>query len=204
MIYSISGKVVVTEPGYVVLETGGIGYKISVSGNTLGCVARKKNDGDVRLLTHMAIRDDAVELYGFFSQEELTSFKMLLSVSGVGPKGALALLSHLSPEKFALAVVTADSKMLSGAQGIGKRTAERIILELKDKISKDSCVGISETSDENVDMHGNADIRTDAVNTLIVLGYTRGEAVAALRGIDFSDVTLEQAIKDALKKLMKQ
>lgn len=203
MIYSVSGKVVVAEPGYVVLETGGIGYKISVSGNTLGSVAGKRDNGDVRLLTHLVVRDDAVELYGFFSQEELTSFKMLLSVSGVGPKGALALLSHLSPEKFALAVATADSKMLSGAQGIGKRTAERIILELKDKIAKDSYATLSET-DETPDTIGSNDNRTDAVNTLIVLGYTKNEAIAALRGIDFSAVTLEQAIKDALKKLMRQ
>lgn len=204
MIYSVKGKVAVTEPGYVVLETGGIGYKISVSGNTLGHVAAKKDDGEVKLFTHLAVREDAIDLYGFYSSEELAAFKMLLSVSGVGPKGALAVLTLLSPEKFALAVATADSKTLSGAQGIGKRTAERIILELKDKIAKDLSAVAVTGSDEVVSAPQDGDKQADAINTLIVLGYTRNEAITSLRGINFASLTLEQIIKEALKKLMKQ
>lgn len=204
MIYSVKGKVAVTEPGYVVLETGGIGYKISVSGNTLGHVAAKKDDGEVKLFTHLAVREDAVELYGFYSSEELAAFKMLLSVSGVGPKGALAVLTLLSPEKLALAVAAEDSKTLSGAQGIGKRTAERIILDLKDKIAKDIPAATVTAADEAVDVSQNGDKHTDAVNTLIVLGYTRSEAISSLRGINLAELTLEQIIKEALKKLMRQ
>ena len=133
MFYYVRGELVLAEPGTAVIDCGGVGYKLSVSDNTLGKIsnADKKN---VLLYTYMYIREDAVDLIGFATQEELSAFKMLITVSGVGPKAAISILSQLSPSKLAIAVCTEDKKAISQANGIGPKTAARIILELKDKL----------------------------------------------------------------------
>lgn len=138
MFYSVTGKVILTEAGTVVLETGGIGYRLTVSGRTLGYAAEHSKEDAVRLFTHLSVREDALELFGFCDQSELSVFRQLISVSGVGPKAAISILTQLSPQEFVLAVMSSDYKALSRAQGIGKRIAERVILELKDKISKEA------------------------------------------------------------------
>src|SRR5690606_24561258 len=133
--YYISGELVHTERNMAVIDAGGVGYKLTVSSTALGKLAGKT--GKVKLYTYLSVRDDALELYGFYSVEEASVFRMLITVSGVGPKAAMSILSTMSPEQFALAVTAGDAKALSKAPGVGPKTAARIILELKDKLSKE-------------------------------------------------------------------
>lgn len=201
MFYSITGKVIHTDAGSVVLEAGGIGYRLTVSGRTLGYAADGASKGDVRLYTYLSVREDGIELFGFRDESELDLYKKLISVSGVGPKMGIALLSALSPEEIALAVGGGDYRMLTRAQGVGKRTAERIILELRDKLGAMPAGGGAEDIGAAAAPQdpGKAE---DAESTLLVLGYGRAEIAAALRGIDMQALSLEGIIKAALKKLM--
>ncbi len=199
MFYQLNGELVLTEVSVAVIDCGGVGYKLTVSGNTLGKISGRKGER-IRLFTHLAVRDDDMELFGFFEQEELSAFRMLLSVSGVGPKAAMSILTLLTPAKFALAVTTDDTKLISRAQGVGPKTSARIILELKDKISKK----ISAEPGDELKIVSKTDNKfTDAQNTLLVLGYSRTEAVSVLRGIDTAALELEDIIKEALKKMLK-
>lgn len=161
----------------------------------------------VTLFTHLAVREDDLELFGFASQAELSSFRMLLSVSGVGPKAAMAVLSLLTPEKFALAVCTDDRKTISRANGIGPKTAARIILELKDKMLRenggaipDAPAGAAQASAQGGNGKGKLG---EAIDALTVLGYSRPEALAALKPVDTEKLELEEIIRAALKNLMK-
>ena len=201
MFYSITGKVIHTAPGAVVIETGGVGYRLTVSGRTLGYAAEGAARGDVRLYTYLSVREDGVELFGFRDEAELDLYRKLVSVSGVGPRMGIAILSALSPEEIATAVGGGDYKMLTRAQGVGKRTAERIILELRDKLG-----GIPEAAGDGetgaVYAPQDPGKASDAESTLTVLGYGRAEIAAALRGIDMQSMSLEDIIKAALKKLM--
>lgn len=199
MYYYISGELILADPAMAVIDAGGVGYRIFISGNTLGKLAGKVG-AKVRLYTHFSVKEDAMELYGFYTEEELASFRMLISVSGVGAKSAISILSLMSPERFAAAVVNGDSKAISKAQGIGNKTAQRIILELKDKIGKEIAVSDEDAAVETVaSSHGNM---SEATNALMVLGYTRSEAAFALKGLDPSS-NLETLIRQALTKLMK-
>ncbi len=201
MYYYISGELALAEPNTAVVDACGVGYKMTISGNTLGYLAGKLG-GKVKLYTHLSVREDAMELYGFASLEELSAFRMLISVSGVGAKSAVSILSLMSPERFATAVMTGDSKSISKAQGIGAKTAARIVLELKDKVGKELSAeeGMEVfDSDNNNEKSNNF---TEAVNALMVLGYSRAEAMYALKGQDTKD-DIETLIKKALTKLMK-
>ena len=133
MFYYVKGELVMTDPQSAVVDCGGVGYKLTVSMNTLSRLTELGKK--VCLYTHFSVREDAVELFGFYDTEELYAFRLLISVSGVGPKAAIAILSLLSPAKFAVAVSTGDTKTLSKASGVGAKTAARIVLELKDKVS---------------------------------------------------------------------
>lgn len=193
MFYYIKGTLVHTDPSSAVIDTGGVGYKMTVSASTLSQIAGLKND--VKLYTYMAVREDAVDLFGFYTLEELSLFKLLITVSGVGPKAAMGVLSAFTPERFAIVVGNEDVKALSKANGVGAKTAARIILELKDKVAKEI------TSSKSVQITTGGAV-TDALNALMVLGYTKAEATTALSGISPS-LSLEDMIKEALKKLMK-
>ena len=155
----------------------------------------------------MAVREDGIELFGFASEEELSAFKMLISVSGVGPKAAISVLSTLTPEKLALAVCTEDKKAISQASGIGPKTAARIILELKDKLKAlnvadaEAAAG-TDSSEMYVGTDGKGKL-SDAQDALSVLGYSRSEALRALQSIDTQNLELDDIIRLALKKLMK-
>ena len=201
MFYYISGKLVRLEPTFAVVDVGGIGYKLTVSGTTYEAMPPRSvtDPPQVTLYTHLAVREDDIELYGFATQAELSSFRMLLTVSGVGPKAALAVLSLLSPEKFALAVCTDDRKTISRANGVGPKTAARIILELKDKMLKENGGAISAAPSAPA---GRGKL-SEAVDALIVLGYSRPEALAALKTVDTDRLELEAIIRAALKNLMK-
>lgn len=207
MFYYIHGTLALLEETFAVVEAAGVGYKLTISRTTHDAMPPHltvDTPPRVKILTHMAVREDGVELFGFATQEELSAFKLLISVSGVGPKAAMSILSLLTPEKFALAVCSDDRKTISKASGIGPKTAARIILELKDKLT-------SEVTAQGVDVTatavggkagGSSAVLHDAVEALMVLGYSRSEAMDALRGIDPA-LSLEDMIRLALKKLMR-
>lgn len=180
--------------GYVVLDVGGIGYKLSTS---LQSLQKAGNPGEkATFYTYLYIREEILELYGFASAEERATFELLISVSGVGPKAALNILSCVSSANLALAIVTNDTKTITKAQGVGPKLAQRIILELKDKIKTKDLVA----KDDGFVPEGSLD--NDAVDALIVLGYTQADAVRAIKDVP-EGTSLEDTIKFALKQLMK-
>ena len=203
MFYYIRGELVLAEPGTAVIDCGGVGYKLSISDNTLGKISNADNKKNVMLYTHMYIREDALDLIGFATKDELSAFKMLRSVSGVGPKAAMSILSLLSVEKFALAVSSQDAKAISKAQGIGPKTAARIVLELKEKVAKEfaavqSDMGGSDFFMEETSASGGN--FAEAEKALMVLGYTKAEAQTALKGVP-PTATLEEMVSAALRKM---
>lgn len=198
MFYYVKGTLAVCEGSTAVIDCGGVGYKLTVSDMTFSRVAGKIG-AEVMLYTYLSVREDAVELFGFYSNDELSAFKMLITVSGVGPKAAMAILSIMTPEKFAFAVSTGDVKSISKATNVGKRTAERIILELKDKVSKELSAIDTDTG-EVFSPSSEANASAEAVSALMVLGFTKAEAVGALAGVNPAD-PLEKQIKAALGKL---
>lgn len=195
MFYHIKGTITHIEPGFTVIDAGGIGFKCNASINTL---SELTVGNTVTILTYMHIREDIMDLYGFLNPEELNCFKLLLNISGVGPKAALSVLSTVTPQKLAIAVGAADEKPLMAASGIGKKLAQRIILELKDKISGDQAVSSGTAP-------GNAigESMDEAASALAALGYTRSEIYSALNGIDPAGLTAEKIVKKALIGLMK-
>ena len=207
MFYYISGKLAMATPTTAVIDAGGVGYKLTISENTYNSLPPRhtQSEPQTKLFTYMAVREDGIELFGFTSETELSSFKMLLSVSGVGPKAAISILSLLTPERFALAVCTEDRKTISKANGIGPKTAARIILELKDKLMKDTDIGeAAQMSIESASpVKTNSGKLSEAQDALMVLGYTRSEALNVLKNIDTQTLGLEEIIKKALKMLMK-
>ena len=210
MYYYIRGELVASTLNMAVVDAGGVGYKMTVSENTYRSLPRRTDKNPtVTLYTYLSVREDGVELFGFESERELSSFKMLLSVSGVGPKAAMSILSLLTPEKFALAVCTEDKKTISKASGIGPKTAARIILELRDKLMKETSIDEDLSTavlDHSAEAAG-APARgklSEAMDALLVLGYSRAEAQNALKTIDTQTLALEDVIKEALKKLMRQ
>lgn len=211
MFYYVRGKLTVSNPSTAVVEAGGVGYKLTISETTYRTLPRPSmNDPkEVLLYTYFSVREDGVELYGFSGERELSSFKLLLTVSGVGPKAAMSILSIMSPEKFALAVCTEDKKAISKAPGVGPKTAARIILELRDKLMKESGMDDDDLSAAIVDHSGEAagaparGKLAEAQDALIVLGYTRAEAQNALKNINVEALSLEDIIKAGLKQLMK-
>ena len=207
MFYYISGKLAMANPSTAVIDAGGVGYKLTISENTYNSLPPRHtvDSPNVKLYSYMAVREDGIELFGFATETELSSFKMLLSVSGVGPKAAISILSLLTPERFALAVCTEDRKTISKANGIGPKTAARIILELKDKLMKETDLGeAAQASIESISsIKTNSGKLSEAQDALMVLGYSRSEALSVLKNIDTQTLTLEEIIKKALKLLMK-
>lgn len=206
MFYYLKGALVHLENGLAVLDVGGVGYKLTVSGTTYDAMPPNRSVATpptVCLYTHMAVREDDVELFGFATQEELASFKLLISVSGIGPKAAMSILTLLTPEKFALAVCTEDKKTIAKANGIGPKTAARVILELKDKLMKETDLSSPIAASPAASTVGAARGKlSEAVDALVVLGYSRAEASGILKDLDPS-LELEDLIRAALKKLMK-
>ena len=203
MFYYIKGPLTYKDSAFAVIEAGGVGYKMAISQTTFNSLP-PLGTNDVKLFTHLSVREDGIELFGFSSMEELSAFKMLISVSGVGPKVAVSILSFLSPEKFVLAVSSEDAKTLSKASGVGAKTAARIILELKDKLSTLSVEAPTlAASVPDVAASSTSSELSDAIEALSAIGYTRSEIMTALRGVDTSKMSLEEIFKTATKKLMK-
>jgi len=197
----IKGKITYKRNEYVVVEANGIGYKIFTSLSTIQSVGAVGEE--VMMYTHLYVREDIISLYGFSTQEELSMFELLISVSGVGPKVAVSLLSSVTPSKFSLAVITDDIKTLTKAPGIGKKMAQRIVLELKDKIRKEQLVAADGAEEEGV-LTGSENSRIpEAISALMVLGYTPLEASRAVSAVYSDDMDLESIIKNALKGLVR-
>ncbi len=211
MFYYIKGPLVYATPSMAAVEASGVAYKMTISENTYRSLPPRHTADKppvVTLYTHLSVREDGIELFGFGDERELSSFKMLLSVSGVGPKAAMSILSLLTPEKFALAVCTEDKKSISKANGIGPKTAARIILELRDKLMKETSIdddlsaAVMDHSADAPDAPPRGKL-SEAQDALLVLGFTRAEAQNALKTIDVAKLSVEDIIKEALKKLMK-
>ncbi len=206
MFYYISGKLAFASPSAAVIDVGGIGYKLTISENTYNSLPPRhtQESPNLKLFTYMAVREDDIELFGFHSEAELSSFKMLIGVSGVGPKAAISILSLLTPEKFALAVCTEDKKTIAKANGIGPKTAARVILELKDKLIKetDLSAAVNDSIGSSVPTSTSSGKLSEAQDALMVLGYSRSEAQNVLKNIDTQSIGLEEIIKQALKMLM--
>lgn len=197
----IKGKLEAKGSDYLIIEAGGIGYRIYTSLSTIEAAGQKGQE--CKVFTYLYIREDMMSLYGFGSQEELSMFELLLTVSGVGPKAALALLSVVSPSKFGLAVITDDVKSLTRAQGVGTKIAQRIILELKDKIKKQQLALNTNTNFENAAYSAESSRLSEAVSALMVLGYTPAEASQAAAAAYKEELDLETIIKNSLKSLIR-
>lgn len=201
MFYYVKGPVAHTAPFLAVIDCGGVGYACRTTNNTLSRLQKGK---EATLYTYLNVREDAMELYGFSTENELNCFRMLISVSGVGPKAALSILSATTPEGLAMSIITGDEKSLTVAQGIGKKIAQRIILELKDKLAKGQIPTVGGES------YGGTGVTvipenkaSEAAAALAVLGYSQNEIAVALKGIDLETLKLEEIIRQALKKMVK-
>lgn len=200
MFYYVQGTVTHIAPNLAVIDCGGVGYACKTTAHTISSLNRGKVH---KLYTYLYVKEEIFELYGFATEAELNSFQMLIGVSGVGPKAALAILSYNSPEGLAMAIVSGNEKALTSAPGIGKKIAQRIILELKDKMAKGQLtIGGMETFAGGVTIIPE-DKTSEASAALAVLGYSQQEIMLALKGLDLQSLTLEEIIKQCLKKMMK-
>ena len=208
MFYHIAGEYVHAEESFVVIDCGGVGYRLTVSRNTSESLGYPKGGERVKLYTYLQVREDGVELFGFYSEEELDAFRLLITVSGVGPKAAMAILSLFTPEKLAYAVACEDVKAISRANGVGPKTAARVVLDLRDKFKGIPATGTAAPrSGAQPGFGGNSapsgGKMGEALEALTVLGYGRAEVTDALRHIDTSNLSVEQIITAALKYFSK-
>ena len=204
MFHYIRGTLAAIRQGFAVLDAGGVGFRLCVSDNTYQAISKKQNT-EVKLFTYLSVREDGMELFGFFTEAESELFQLLITVSGVGPKAAMAILSVFTPEKFALAVCTDDKKAIAKANGIGPKTAARIILELHDKMANAGDFG-GESGTQMVfpgELPTAGNSLAEAQEALLVLGYNRTEILGVLRGLDTTAMSTEELIRAALKKLMR-
>jgi Holliday junction DNA helicase RuvA len=204
MLAYIKGILEIKTKGYIVVEAGGLGYKIFMPEST---IAKAGNIGDkVQIHTFMRVREDDVSLYGFLTNEELRMFELLLSVSGIGAKGALGILSNITPSQFALAVISNDVAILKKVPGIGPKTAQRAILELKDKLKKDQEIAVAEGEEaSNIEKVIKEDEKVaEAISALKVLGYSKREIVEALQNVELTSLSVEDIIRKGLANLSKK
>ena len=199
MFYYVDGTVSVLQQGLALIDCGGVGYACHTSQNTIG---KLKTGEKARLLTWLNVREGVFELYGFIDEEEKSCFLMLTSVNGVGPKAALSILSVAPPDRLALSIITGDEKMLM--QAPGKKIAQRIVLELRDKMSKEQLETASAASPvAAAAVSGGVNHTQEAVAALMVLGYTQAEALHAMEGLDAAGMEADEIIRQCLKKLVK-
>ncbi len=200
MFYSLTGKVIHIAEQSVALSCGGVGFKCFTTQTTLDSVRRLQNS-EITLFTHLNVREDALDLFGFYTEQELDAFRLLIGVSGVGPKAALSILSQLTPDNFAIAVSSGDAKAITAANGVGPKLAQRVIMELKDKIA-----GVSFISEESSAVSGavsavnNMSNTAEAIAALTALGYSQTEASVAVSKLS-PELSVEELIKGALKNM---
>lgn len=205
MFYHISGELALCEPSLAVIDCGGVGYKITISQMSYDSIVASVGDR-VKLFTHLQVKEDGIELFGFLTKEEIDCFRLLISVSGVGPKAAMAILSMFTPDRFIMCVQSEDSRALSRAPGVGAKTAARIILELRDKCGGVSIAAMERSFAAEVAAHKNTprgSSFTEAADALTALGYSRAEVLDMLKGINTDGLDTAAIISAALKRLAK-
>lgn len=201
MFYSITGRVVHRDTQSVAVETGGVAFQCSTTLSTLKTIGEKGSTAT--LYTYLNVREDALDLFGFATEQEMECFKLLISVSGVGPKAALSILSELTPDKLALCLATGDSKSITRAQGVGPKLAQRVVLELKDKLAKGLELPADSPEIQAAGLAAADGNAAEAVSALTMLGYSQSEAAMAVSKLD-GDLPVEALIKQALKQLARQ
>ena len=202
MISYIKGELISIEDDRVVLDVNGVGFGIFMPAQSMNLLPPIGNE--VRLHTYMNVREDAIQLYGFLTRDDLKVFKLVISVSGIGPKGGLAILSQLTPDDLRFAVMANDAKTIASAPGIGKKTAEKLIIELKDKLSIEEVLNKQIAQDTSVAMLGHTnEIQTEAVQALVALGYNSTDAMRAVKKVTTDEsMTVEDVLKLALKNII--
>lgn len=201
MISYVRGELVAFEEDKVILDVGGIGYGIYMPAGSMGRLPM--TGSEVKLHTYFHVKEDLMQLFGFLTKDELDVFKLVIGVNGIGPKGGLGILSKLTPNDLRFAVMSKDVKAISAAPGIGKKTAEKLILELKDKLSLEDA--LDQSTGQTAAVHVVADhaAQMDAVQALVALGYGNTEAMKAVKKVEISEeTTVEEILKNALKHLM--
>lgn len=203
MIQYIRGELAALEEDRIIVDVGGIGYGIFMSVQSMSSLPPVGSE--VRIYTYLNVKEDAMQLFGFLTRDDLSVFKLLIGVNGIGPKGGQAVLSVLSPDDLRFAVLSNDVKAISAAPGIGKKTAEKVILELKDKLSLEDALdhAVSGQSDNHSVQNGGGKVQSEAVQALVALGYGSTEALKAVKQVEISeDTDVETVLKKALKNMM--
>ncbi len=198
MIYNLKGKLTVCDINFIVVECGGVGFKCFTTLNTVKQIG--KVGSEVNVFTHLSVREDAMDLYAFATPAELDAFKLLITVSGIGPKAAASILSELTPDRLALCIASGDAKSITAAQGVGKKTAERVVLELKDKMN--GIVSESVSSSVNNASSVETSSASEAVAALVALGYSQSDAAVVVGSLDKS-MSVDEMIRHGLKQLAK-
>lgn len=200
MFYCLTGKLLYKDEQTLAISCGGVGFKCFTTRNTLSSLASCACE-DVTVFTYLNVREDALDLFGFATEQELDAFKLLITVSGVGPKAALAILSELTPDSFAVAVASGDAKAITAANGVGQKLAQRVVMELKDKISNVSFISSDSSLVSNaVNTANNNSNTAEAIAALTALGYSQTEASVAISKLSPS-LSVEELIKCALKNM---
>lgn len=199
MFYNLKGTLTVSDVNFIVVECGGVGFKCFTTLNTVKQIG--KIGDTVNVYTYLAVREDAMDLYGFSSLAELDAFKLLITVSGIGPKAAVSILSELSPDKLAVCIASGDAKAITRAQGVGKKTAERVVLELKDKMGAIAVGDVSDAVSSAASVSANSD-SAEAVEALVALGYAQSDAAVVVGAMDKS-LSVDEMIRLGLKQLAK-
>lgn len=198
MIYNVKGTLTYTDPTFAVVDCGGVGFKCYISMTTLRELPSVGSE--VNLYTYMSVREDALDLFGFFEIDELEAFKLLISVSGIGPKAAIAILSVLSPAKLSVAVSSGDVRSIQSAQGVGKKTAERVVLELKDKMAG---IGGASQAVQNIQSVASSTDAQEAVEVLVSLGFNQSDAATVVGAMDKS-LSVDEMVRKGLRELSAQ
>lgn len=198
MISYIKGSVSLISEGFIILECAGIGYKISMPASSLDKISGSE---EVCVYTYMSVKDDGISLFGFMSRAERAMFELLLSVSGIGPKGALGILSSISTDELKMAIAAGDSKLIASAKGIGNKTAQKIVLELKGKVEKEVMFSLSAASQkETASFAAPAGAAEEAAEVLEALGFSRTSAVRAINSLENSaQMSAQELVSEALK-----
>lgn len=202
MYYYLNGTLDTATMTYAIVECAGVGYRVNISGNTFSKIASSIGK-TVRIYTYLSVREDAMELFGFATEDEKRAYELLIGVSGIGPKAAISILSALTVKNLTFAILSGDVKSISMANGVGAKTAARVVLELKDKIGKefpDAMQAVDDEPTQSIATTAGA-VMDEARDVLLTLGYTRSEIQSALKGVKAQDT--DSCVREALRKLMK-
>ena len=202
MVSYVRGELIAIEVEKVIIEVNGMGFGVFMPAQSMNFLPSIGEE--VKLHTYMNVREDAIQLFGFLTKDDLKIFKLLIGVSGIGPKGGLSILSQLSPDDLRFAVMANDAKAIAKAPGIGKKTAEKLIIELKDKLNIEDVLNKHDENETIATMHNtSSEIQAEAVQALVALGYGNSESMKAVKKVQWNEnMTVEEVLKQALKNMM--